>query len=346
MTDFIEVRSEIADWIAENEGPFELIMQAVMGATKCQPAAVPTPQVVPAVKGAIGEEFVFKALTCYYRVKNVAHDSKSGDLTLFVEDLKILVEVKNYTSRIGRPNVDKFERDVTTTVPDGGLFISLHTPIANVTDSFRIVHHQAAEGTVPCIYLVSSIENQMVAAVEMLRGLIRSNEMIKASAVRAIDDAVSPLLDTVDTLAKLRDSMLTFANTTAVTTLKHTANISVVESTIRDQLKTLRVVSVTHGKLSEHERWKNYSTADQNNLTAFVHSVEELFPQEVGTPGWLYTGREAIHPAGYSIKFNAAPRIYGPVGDLTKLSSHLIAKKVNILNGRVETSPENYRLLF
>ncbi len=334
----------MAAWIGSNERSFNLAMIALMSVGSRQEAQ--PVEHVPAVKGAIGEEIVFKTLNPYYRLKNVAHDAKSGDLTLFVEDLKILIEVKNYNTRIGKPNVDKFERDVTTTVPDGGLFVSLHTPIANITDSFKIVYHKAAEGTVPCIYIVSPTENQLVSAVEMLRGLIWSGELIKNSSSSALEEAVAPLLDTVDTLAKLRDSMFSFANTAAITTLKHTSRISAVEKTIRDRLKSLRVLAAGYTKIAEHERWKNYSSDDQKYLVEFIAIVDDLFPQELGTPGWFYGGREATHPSGYSVKFLASPRVSGPIGDLSKLSTHLIAKKANILNGRVETTPENYQLLF
>lgn len=341
MTELIEVRTEIAQWVHANEAAFDLLMGAIVG--NRQIAQAPA----PAVRGAIGEDRVLAILAPHYRVRNVAHDSKVGDLTLLVEDLKIMIEVKNYTTTVGKPNVEKFERDLTTSVPDAALFISLNTPIGGITDSFRIMYHKGTNSTIPCIYVVRPIEAQIVSCVEMLRGLARSSQIVREASQTAIDESTAPLLDTVESLSKLRDSMLVFASSAAATTLKHSNGISAVEQTIRDRLKSLRMMAAGCGKLTEHERWKSYSPEDQANLTGFVNAVEERYPQGLGEPGWFFGGRDASHPSGYSIKFLASPKINAPINcDLSKYITHLVTKKLNIINGRVETTPEYYTLLF
>lgn len=128
-----------------------------------------------AVIGAVGEDFVESILKKrFIHVDNVANCAKSGDLSLYLRNRKIVIEVKNYSYPVPTSGVSKFQRDLLTTNAAGGVFISLNTPISCFAEEFVIRYEVGPGGvTVPCAYIVTSDENSIIIACQMVSNIIQ-----------------------------------------------------------------------------------------------------------------------------------------------------------------------------
>ena len=90
--------------------------------------------------GQIGESS-FEDLCCDagIQVTNTAKEGYKADLIGVIGEHKIIIEVKNYTSTVNSKEVIKFKRDMDSNRECVlGLFVSMNTPIANISNSFHI----------------------------------------------------------------------------------------------------------------------------------------------------------------------------------------------------------------
>jgi len=199
----------------------------------------------PAVQsGQIGEAFVESILKKHFPVvTNVASQSKSGDLSLFIDHQKIVVEVKNYTNPVPSSGVEKFQRDLTTTNAAGGLFISLKTPIIGVTTSYILRFEYSGTKTIPCAYIVSSDESAIIVAVNMVSQMIGAMCELSQELSRRdkITSSVHILADKLDDLSRARNSLQVSVGEITTRLVKNSCEVSIAEGNIRtviDDLKT------------------------------------------------------------------------------------------------------------
>lgn len=192
--------------------------------------------------GQIGENFIESILKKHFpSVKNVASTSKSGDLSLFIDQQKIVVEVKNYTNNVPSNGVEKFQRDLATTNASGGLFISLRTPITGVTANYTLRFEYAGTKTIPCAYIVSSDEYAIVVAVNMVSQLINASTYLTTMNKDRLTSDICILSDKLDDLSRARNSMQVNIGDITNRLVKNSCEITAVEGSLRsiiDDIKT------------------------------------------------------------------------------------------------------------
>jgi hypothetical protein len=216
---------------------------AVSAGSIRMPKGFDTLSELPVVKGQVGEDYIESILRERFGdVANVAKNPKSGDLSLFLEHRKLTIEVKNYSNPVPAGTVDKFRRDLTTSGALGGIFISLKTPIANVTSDFAIRYEYADCNTVPCAYIVSSDRSYIIVAINMILQLMTSYAYI-AAEVHARDKIVAGVYeigDRLDELAKSRSGIQSDINDIGNRLIKSATQLTFVEAGIRKALDDMR----------------------------------------------------------------------------------------------------------
>ena len=201
---------------------------------------------VPTYKGQIGEDHVEKILREKFTgVQNVAKNARSGDLSLLYEHKKTVIEVKNYSNPVPTAQVEKFQRDLFTTGASAGVFISLRTPITGIQGFFSLRYENIDGRILPCIYLVSSEDDVIVTAVNMVTQILSAFEFIDAElqSKDKILHSVYGISEDLDELARIRHSL---QNEMAVLTGKlyeQTSEVFKVESDLR------RIVSAIKSEL-------------------------------------------------------------------------------------------------
>ena len=121
------------------------------------PQIVPrnTPQIA-VIKGQIGEKTIYDLLIKIYGnscVKIKAKDKYSSDIIITRNKIVIIIEIKNYTSKVPTHQVKKFIRDCETTNCDAGLFVSLKSAITRKNDDMEFTDILINERKIPAIYL-------------------------------------------------------------------------------------------------------------------------------------------------------------------------------------------------
>jgi hypothetical protein len=175
-------------------------------------------------RGLAGEINVENILRENYNVLNVTQLDMSGDLIVTKPNspLKILVEVKNYSSPIAYANVQKFYRDIDAGADiKAGLFISLNTRICTINDPF---HFAISERNIPVIFLQSGDPNIIKLSVEILHSHLTSalNNQKQESLINDKYQKLTKNINAISTL--LGSSGKTRAN---ITKLRDNFNTSI-----------------------------------------------------------------------------------------------------------------------
>lgn len=161
---------------------------------------------ISTAKGQIGEEQVASILRRRFTVKNVSRDPKSGDMSLTIDGHHIMVEVKNYATSVPTLQVEKFQRDLSTTPVSAGLFVSLASPIAGITRDFVIRHENTGTKVIPCAYIVAPNDGQLISAISMLIWFASATDQIAAGMSRdAICDQICGLEEVVKMSSSSRE---------------------------------------------------------------------------------------------------------------------------------------------
>lgn len=170
-------------------------------------------------KGKIGEQEIETILKSNFKnVTNVASSAKSGDMSLYINNYKIMIEVKNYVNTVSYLNVEKFKRDIVATSSLGGIFISLDSAIAKTPSNMSIVY----ENGIPCIYLVSRDPDIIVCCVKILASVIDSKMCnISQDDLITIDNNLCEFLDhkqkVYDISNNINKEILKIGNTLSMT---------------------------------------------------------------------------------------------------------------------------------
>jgi hypothetical protein len=261
------------------------------------PVTLPTTLPTTVQQGIAGEERVMECLE-QYNVSNVAKQSKTGDITLLLESRKILVEVKNYTGTVPKISIDKFKRDLSTGGADGGLFISLHTPIAG-HGLLKVVMESTDCKVIPAIYIATDSTHIICLCVELI------SSMIKHASYNPTADAVENMRFTADTIAKLRESILCDSAETVSSATKTASRLLLVESRIRD------MCSVEYSTSPHVSSVLKFGGGSQP-LAAVLDKIEQLYPTEI-EPQWTQTAKKCKHSSSIYITVNkAGPSICFP----------------------------------
>lgn len=161
--------------------------------------------------GLSGEDYIINMLKKYLheriicKITNVAQTSKSGDIIIETANSRVLVEIKNYKTAVPTTEVEKFIRDLNRSDVDGGIFISLKTPISKISQSYLLRYENINSKLKPVIYISANSEDVITAAIETILVLIDrlASSSISMDKLEQIRTNFTELESRVATLAKL-----------------------------------------------------------------------------------------------------------------------------------------------
>ena len=263
---------------------------------------------VPVYKGQIGEAVVEAALRERFgSVENVTKVSKSGDLTLFIQHRKIVVEVKNYNTVVPTTGVEKFRRDLGATNACGGVFVSLRSPIAAITSDYVVRHEPTDTHTVPCVYIVSSTPAAICVAVSMVSSIIQSLDYVvsELQSQDKIMSGVHEIADSLDNITRVRDELQVGTGQIMSSMSKITNGMLRVENNIRrvvDSMKGELFHTCTRGDTAEVLKtmvaFARCSPAAQSHTLTIMQAVEStLHEDQLGGPVWRLSTKKCVNIA-------------------------------------------------
>jgi hypothetical protein len=269
--------------------------------------------------GQIGEISVEQILRKHFgQVEFSNSKSMSGDITLFVDYRKILVEVKNYSRLVPATEVDKFHRDIKATNAAAGLFISLKSSIAKIEPKFHL-EYAGVDTPIPCIYMSIFSEDMIVAAVTILAQLVGALEYINhiETDTNKIIEKFLNFEQSVTSLSKIRTEMMSnlqLVTTSAITT---STNIAIVQTKLQEQLTNIRkelsiadvYIEQLPAILLSHERYKTYPQPIRTIVDSVVQAINEsLLAQKINGSRWSISGLKCINKdTGFYINLAIRP---------------------------------------
>lgn len=125
------------------------------------------PTTTPAELGQVGESFVEDILKKEYTIINTTKTGYKGDLIIKYKSLRILVEVKNYSSAVPISEITKFNRDLSSQI-HAGVFISLGSTITGHPDFDFIAEYEKDSGAIPVLFLNTTHQQVVQKSVALL----------------------------------------------------------------------------------------------------------------------------------------------------------------------------------
>jgi hypothetical protein len=304
---------------------------------------------LPVRSGQSGEALIEQILNKQFGgVANVSKNPKSGDLTLFIEHRKIVIEVKNYNNNVPTSGVEKFQRDLSTTNACGGVFISLKTPITGVTSSFTIRYEYAETKTVPCAYIVSSDEATITIAVNMISQLISSFNYLFAE-MYSRDKLISnvyEIAEHLDDVSKVRNDLQVNIGDITNQLMKTSLGLVTAESKIRTNIDNVRgELFHTHqpdvipmiAEMESNQYFAKHPQVVKTCVRDIMNCVQEtLHRQDINGSVWKLSAKKCVNTlSGISFTFTAAcicvniPRTKAPIETIAKALT-MFGKKVSV----------------
>lgn len=307
----------------------------------------PTPVDLPVAKGQIGEAFVENILARRFgTVANVSKNPRSSDLTLFLSHRKIIIEVKNYSNHVPISGVEKFQRDLCTTNACGGVFISLKTPITSVTTDFTIRYEQSDTKTIPCAYIVSSDENTIIVAVNMISNLISAFEYVASELYNRdrILGGVYEVAERLDDVSKVRNDLQVGIGEITSQLMKTSLRLITAEAGIRQAVDGIRSelfhiqtpdIEPALAELEKVPNFSKYTTETKKLIGSVMRCVQEMLPRNDINGGYWKLSAKKCSNALTDISFNfLTNKVYVSI-PRTKISSQLITKALDIFGKKV-----------
>lgn len=308
-----------------------------------RPAAVCTMSSVG--RGVLGEKQVELILIQRFgtiaNITNTTKRTKSGDITLFIQHRKIVIEVKNYTSAVPKSGVDKFHRDLDVTNAHGGVFIS-YGPISNITKDFRLKYETVGGTTLPCAYVVCKDPNMILAAVSMISDIIAARNHI-ADQIHNNDTMIGRVYDLaeqLDNISRSRDDIQNIIGDTTSKLIKLSAGLIASETNIRritdDMRSDLYQAAVSHdiiGALGSIPAYIKYP-AGLKSLCSELVTLISSDNTKLCDQKWDIAAKNIKHiQSGICIEFMAA-RIRCAV-PRPRVSQHLLIKSLDMFEKKV-----------
>lgn len=148
--------------------------------------------IMPFSKGTIGEDIVYDALS-YYRISDTSKQSYSGDFQIEYGHSKMMIEVKNYSTKVPTKEVNKFYRDIETSQCDCALFISLNSEITK-KNSFEIELLDRNGKRIPCAFITFPTKEFISQIVKVCFGLTSINMI---DDMKKVEKLIHKIKDTV-----------------------------------------------------------------------------------------------------------------------------------------------------
>jgi len=114
--------------------------------------------------GQIGEAYVEDILRAEYNVLNVSKTGHCGDLLIKHNNVRVLIEIKNYSNAIPTSEITKFNKDLGFN--NAGVFISLGSKISGHPDFDFITEY--GESNIPVLFLNSAQPQVILRSVALV----------------------------------------------------------------------------------------------------------------------------------------------------------------------------------
>lgn len=156
-------------------------------------------------KGQQGEQYVFDILKDSFKLKDTSKIPKSGDFQIQTEQGWIMVEVKNYSSTVGKNELDKFYRDLDrNNNVCGGLFISLYSSIVG-KGKIQLNNELIGGRNIPVVYVSGDQEDIIQLVCDMLITRLKINS--DTNEKKFIRCKIEQLSEDLTLLSQVRDSI-------------------------------------------------------------------------------------------------------------------------------------------
>jgi hypothetical protein len=282
-------------------------------------------QQIPVHRGQIGEDIVERVLRERFAdLTVVTKSAMCGDITLWTSAGKTIVEVKNYTRPVPTTEVDKFRRDLSTTGATSGVFISLKAPISLITGDFKIVLESVDGRTVPCGYIVSDSQQQILTAVNIVMqyhtaiSSIRKELCSKDLAnglIKELSDGINDLSGVRTLLQKNLNDVSNKLMATAVNVMSAEGKLRGCLAKLNDEFATPAVTTqeAIYG-LDGVAAYAKYEPGYKVLVERLMTAVQSSTSGEI-VCGWKTTAKKCTHSnTGIALTFGKTAQVEIPPG--------------------------------
>jgi hypothetical protein len=226
-----------------------------------------------AVIGQEGENYVHSFLLKYYRVKDVHTIAKTGD---FIVNESIMMEIKNYSSTVPTQEVTKFHRDLISSGLEGGIFVSLKSPISNM-QTFKYEHLSTGSNLIPVLYISSSSPEIIKIAVDLVIYEI-SRPKVSDKNMEKIVEKLFLLGDLVQNLSQTRDQIQ------ELNVIHHKSSMSLQQFILSTEMKMKQIIQDITEKFKTEEQKNSPGIFDKFSVDEKTKAIlNEIFDNIVGS---------------------------------------------------------------
>ncbi len=299
------VPADVSQWLAA-ASQVDIDSAVTMGAKLFISGAVgqaATASDKSAVRGQVGEQYVHEVLSRKYAVRNNAKTARAGDLQLYIDDVKVLVEVKNYSRVVPSAELEKFTRDMSSGLYYGGVFISLNTEI--VGQRRGLYYEQCGDTLLPTVYISSdNDEIILMAAQTVISAVAAQRHSVRELYNRDfIAGEIRVMTEHLDTLSRAQSALLDSIDSAGNVLRRGASGIAAAESNMRRTVANIRTEMfdqklIKCGQIAEHLRTKGYAVSDE------LSSILLDICNEVDVASWRTYKFKVTHlPTGITIGF-------------------------------------------
>lgn len=217
------------------------------------PVTAAAPDQIAVTKGQIGEAYVQEILSQRFVVRNNTKTARSGDLTLYIDDAKLLVEVKNYKNPVPGAEVEKFLRDLASGLQYGGVFISLASAIGGGLDGLRF--EQVGDSYLPVVYVNSAEPQVITMAVQSVYMMITAQKYVLREVYNkdALAAEIRELTEQLDVLSRGNSSYHDVIDQVSSLLRKNAQSLLLAETGLKDRIRGIRGLLYDQKVLSRDE---------------------------------------------------------------------------------------------
>lgn len=169
-------------------------------------------------QGVLGEQQVYKmlcdSLPLQYSTELKASKKNSADIWVTSPHSTVLVDIKNYTTKVPQSEIDKLENDLWTNAnADAGMLISLNSGVVGCSDKFTMTKLRGtADGTKPILVVQCNDPTLIAIACEFIstvaieirsaRGGLQTGELPLTSAFKGLCEVALTKMLRISTISK------------------------------------------------------------------------------------------------------------------------------------------------
>lgn len=300
--------ADVAAWAANatsDDATLALVLGSKLFISGAVDALRPQTSDKAAVRGQVGEQYVQEVLSRRYNVRNNAKTARAGDMQLYIDDVKILVEVKNYTRTVPTAEVEKFTRDLSSGLYYGGLFVSLNTDIVGGRNS--LFYEQCGDTYLPVVYISSQSDDMiLMAAQTVVNAVAAQRHSVRELYNRDfLAGEIRVLTEQLDALSRTHSAYLDTIDGVNSSLRKSATGIAIAESNLRRTVTNIRTELfdqkiIKCDQIAEHLRTKGVTVSDELGFILSDICAGDSTPE--GT--WRTYKTKVVHlVTGISINF-------------------------------------------